>query len=177
MGGFLSRLLGAKDASPFVAGPDQPWSFLNQNARPDYAIAYSPVTGPDMRGLPNVQLFQTGAYPETDDGRQYSMEQGIGRAPGQQWPRQVHREQYSFDKQQIQGFGIMEDGTADLPVESNANPIVGKAERAGWVLPGPSTGISYYYGQYVSQHEPKVDPISLEAPSTVPYTALTEVPA
>jgi hypothetical protein len=175
--GILGRLLGAKDASPFVAGPDQPWSFLNEKARPDFALALSPVTGPEMYGLPNIQLFQTGAYPETDDGRQYSMEQGIGRSPGQQWPHMPHREQYSFDKMQHLGYGIMEDGTMDLPLESNANPIVGKEERAGWVLPGPQTGISYYYGQYVSQHEPKVDPISTEVPGTTPYTTLTEVPS
>jgi hypothetical protein len=177
--GILTRLLGAKDASPFVAGPNSPDGIFwpDGGARPDYAIALSPVTGADMVGLPNVQLFQTGSYPERDDGPQWSMEQGIGRAPGQQWPRQVHREQYSFDKMQAQGFGIMEDGTADLPVESNANPIVGKPERAGWILPGPAGGIAYYYGQTVSQHEVKPDPISLETPGSVPYTALTEVPA
>lgn len=177
--GLLRRLLGADDASPFVGGPnsDDGVFFPDGSARPDYAIAYSPVTGADMRGLPNIQLFQTGAYPERDDGPQWSYEQGIGRAPGQQWPRQVHREQYSFDKQQVQGFGIMEDGTANLPVESNANPIVGKAERAGWILPGPQGGISYYYGQYVTQHEPKVDPVSTEIPYSAPYTSLTEVPA
>jgi hypothetical protein len=175
----ISRLLGARDASPFTGegNSDDGVFWPNGDPRPDYAIAYSPVTGSDMRGLPNIQLFQTGAYPERDDGPQWSMEQGIGRAPGQQWPRQVHREQYSFDKQQVQGFGIMEDGTADLPVESNANPIVGRQERTGWVLPGPAGGISYYYGQYVDQHDPKVDPISTEVPGTMPYTALTEVPA
>jgi hypothetical protein len=175
----ISRLLGDRDASPFTgeANSDDGVFWPQGNPRPDYAIAYSPVTGADMRGLPNIQLFQTGAYPERDDGPQWSIEQGIGRSPGQQWPHQVHREQYSFDKQQVQGFGIMEDGTADLPVESNANPIVGRPERAGWVLPGPAGGISYYYGQYVDQHEVKVDPISTEVPGTVPYTALTEVPA
>lgn len=176
--GFLRRLLGAPDASEFVDGGEpESFTWLDRRARPDYGIAYSPVTGPDMVGMPNVQLFQTGAYPDRDDGPQWSMEQGIGRAPGQQWPRQVHREQYSFDKQQIQGFGIMEDGTADLPEDSNANPIVGKTERTGWILPGPAGGIAYYYGQDVSQHEPKVDPTSTEVPYATPYTTLSEVPA
>lgn len=176
--GFLRRLLGAQDASSFVEGGEpETFTWLNRKARPDYGIAYSPVTGPDMYGMPNVQLFQTGAYPARDDGPQWSYEQGIGRAPGQQWPHMPHREQYSFDKAGIAGVGIMEDGSADLPVDSNANPIVGKAERAGWVLPGPAGGIAYYYGQYVSQHEPKVDPTSLESPYSTPYTTLTEVPA
>jgi hypothetical protein len=150
---------------------------LDGRVRGDYAIAYSPVTGPEMHGPDSAILFQTGAYPETDDGRQYSMEQGMGRSPGQQWPHMPHREQYSFDKAGVPGVGIMEDGTAELPVESNANPVVGKYERAGWVLPGPATGIAYYYGQYVSQHEPQVDPVSTGMPSTVPYTSLAEVPA
>lgn len=164
-----------KAAASFVAGPNQGPFFPDGRVRTN-ALALSPVTGPDMYGLPNIQLFQTGAYPETDDGRQYSMEQGIGRSPGQTWPHMPHREQYNFDNQ-IVGVGIMENSTADLPAESGANPLVPREERAGWVLPGPAGGIAYYYGQYVSQHEPKVDPISLEVPATTPYTALTEVPA
>lgn len=150
---------------------------LDGRPNPDYPIAYSPVTGPGMHGPDSAILFQTGAYPETDDGRQWSMEQGVGRSPGQQWPHMPHREQYSFDKEQAHGFGISEDNTANLPVESNANPIVGRAERAGWVLPGPAGGITYYYGQTVAQHQVPVDPISVQAPSTVPYSALAEVPA
>lgn len=167
--------LGSKRDDSFVGGPNEDCYFPDGRVRTQ-TLALSMVTGADMYGEPNIQLFQTGAYPETDDGRQYSMDQGIGRSPGQQWPHMPHREQYNYDNNVV-GVGIMEDSTADLPVESNANPIVGKFERAGWVLPGPAGGVSYYYGQYVSQHEPKVDPISIGAPDSTPYTAIAEVPA
>lgn len=164
-----------KAAQSFVAGPNEDCFFPDGRVRSN-GLALSPVTGADMYGLPNVQLFQTGAYPETDDGRQYSMEQGIGRSPGQTWPHMPHREQYNFESL-CNMTGIMEQGTADLPAESGANPLIPRFERAGWVLPGPAGGVSYYYGQYVSEHEVKPDPISTEMPSTVPYTAIAEVPA
>jgi hypothetical protein len=138
-------------------------------------ISYSPVTGPEMHGPDNQQLFQTGAYPARDDGPQYSWDQGLGRSPGQTWPHMPHREQYAFDKEQAVGFGTMEDGSADLPADSNANPLLGKAERAGWAMMGPAIA-GEYYAQEVHQHQWYPEPISVENAPAIPLVGVAEVP-
>lgn len=133
----------------------------------------SPVTGSDMYGEPVEVTFQTGAYPPRDDGPQHSWDQGLGRAPGQQWPHMPIREQFSFESSTNMS-GIMEDSTAELPSDSNANPLLGKSERAGWAMLGPALA-GEYYAQGVHEHEWIPEPISIELPPTYPLTALGEV--
>jgi len=137
---------------------------------PDSAVAakelmLSPVTQPEpMHGPDNDQLFQTGAYPERDDGPQWSREQGIGRSPGQQWPHMPHVEQYNF--------------VTSSEISWQDGSIAGHAGvRTGWALAGPGGQPRYYYGQYPDQHVPTNDPISVEVPGTVPYQSLAQVPA
>lgn len=137
-------------------------------------LALSPVTMPEMYGTPSAILFQTGAYPERDDGPQYSWDQGDGRSPGQRWPHMPHREQYNFESP-ILGAGIMEGSTADLPADSNANPLLGKAERAGWTPLGPALA-GQYYGQWVNQHQGWVEPVTIDNAPTIPLTDVAAVP-
>jgi hypothetical protein len=70
--------------------------------------------------------------------------------------------------------GIMEDGTAELPSDSNANPLLGKAERAGWAMLGPALA-GEYYGQEVHGRMWYPEPIPIAVPQSAPLTALAEV--
>ena len=133
----------------------------------------NPVSGADMYGAPVEVPFQTGAYPERDDGPQWSYDQGMGRSPGQQWPHMPIREQYNFDRFNLAG-DVMEDSTANLPADSNGNPLLGKSERQGWAMLGPGLA-GEYYEQDNSQHMYVLDPIAIGIPGTMPWTAAAEV--
>lgn len=137
------------------------------------SLYLSPVTDSGPYGQPLQIPFQTGAYPARDDGPQYSWDQGLGRSPGQQWPHRAIRQQFSYESATNQS-GIMEDGTAELPADSNANPLLGKAERAGWAMLGPALA-GEYYAQEVHQHYWIPEPISIEVPDSYPLTALARV--
>lgn len=134
----------------------------------------SPVSGADMYGVPVDVAFQTGAYPEIDDGRQDSWDQGLGRSPGQQWPHMPIREQFSFESTTNMS-GIMEDGTADLPADSDANPTLGKAERQGWAMLGPALS-GQFYQQDIAEHYWWDEPIVTEVAPSQPLQAISEVP-
>jgi hypothetical protein len=168
MGLFSRKQKVAEFADPLAGDGYFPNGRVAQNS-----LWYSPVTGSDMYGVPEDHLFQTGAYPERDDGPQYSMEQGMGRAPGQDWPHMPIREQFSFESTQNMS-GLMEDTTADLPADSNANPLLGKAERAGWAMLGPALA-GQYYAQEVHEHQWWPEPIPISVPDTAPLTALASV--
>jgi hypothetical protein len=134
------------------------------------SMQYSPVSG---YRVPEDIPFQTGAYPERDDGPQYSWDQGLGRSPGQDWPHRSIREQFSFESSTNMS-GPLEDGTADLPADSNANPLLGKAERAGWAMLGPALA-GEYFGQEVHDRMWYPEPIAIAVPDSAPLSALAEV--
>lgn len=171
--GFLA---GRREDVAHFSAPETADGYFPDGRVANNSAQLSPVTGSDMPGVPNVQQFQTGAYPARDDGPQYSWDQGLGRSPGQQWPHMPHREQYSFDKEQVLGFGSMEDGTADLPADSNANPLLGKAERQGWTPLGPAIA-GQYYGQEVNQHQWYPEPVPIMEHPAVPLSGIAEVQA
>lgn len=137
------------------------------------SLWYSPVTESGPYGQPLQIPFQTGAYPARNDGPQYSWDQGLGRSPGQQWPHRAIRQQFSFESTTNMS-GIMEDGTAELPADSNANPLLGKAERAGWAMLGPALA-GEYYAQEVHEHFWIPEPVTIPVPDTFPLTALAHV--
>lgn len=132
----------------------------------------NPVTGSDMYGEPVEVAFQTGAYPARDDGPQWSWDQGMGRSPGQQWPHMPIREQFNYDSAIMQG-DIMEEDTANLPVDANDNPTVGKSERQGWAMLGPAISGEYYEQENTQQYI--LDPIAIGEAGTMPWTAAAEV--
>lgn len=137
------------------------------------SMQLSPVTGAGPFDIPEEIPFQSGAYPYRDDGPQWSWTQGDGRSPGFQWPNWTIREQFSYESATNMS-GIMEDGTAELPADSNANPLLGKAERQGWAMLGPAIA-GEYYGQEVHGRMWWPEPIPIEVAPTVPLTAIASV--
>jgi hypothetical protein len=168
--GFFSRREKVED----FANPPTGEGYFPDGRVAQNSMQLNPVSSSDHYGVPEDHLFQTGAYPARDDGPQYSWDQGLGRSPGQQWPHKSIREQFSYESI-MNMSGIMEDGTADLPADSNANPLLGKAERAGWAMLGPDLS-GQYFAQEVHQHQWFPEPITIPVPETAPLTALGEVP-
>lgn len=168
--GFLGF---GRDKVAEFANPTEGEGYFPNGRVAQNSMQYSPVTGSAPYGEPVQLLFQTGAYPARDDGPQYSWDQGMGRSPGQQWPHRAIREQFSYESGTNMS-GIMEDGTADLPSDSNANPLLGKAERAGWAMLGPALA-GEYYAQEVHQHQWYPEPITITVPENETLTALATV--
>lgn len=132
--------------------------------------AMSPVTQPvPMHGPPNMQTVHSPYSPSTPHDPPVESElEGFGRSPGQQWPHMPHVEQYSFDS--ASGIGWH---------DTHPDAFGDRIERQGWALAGPDGAgrdNSYYYGQGLVR-EPWNEPIAVEVPGTMPYTALTEVPS
>lgn len=167
--GLIDRILGRENVTEY-ADPQAGNGYFPDGRVANNSLWLSPVSG---ARVPEDIPFQTGAYPERDDGPQYSWDQGMGRSPGQDWPHGEIREQFSFESTQNMS-GIMEDGTANLPADSNANPLLGKAERAGWAMLGPAIA-GEYYAQEVHQHMWWPEPVPIAVPESAPLTALAEV--
>jgi hypothetical protein len=162
-----------KDRVEVYSDPEPAEGYFPNGRVAQESMYLSPVTGSGPYGEPVQLLFQTGAYPVRDDGPQYSYDQGLGRSPGQQWPHRAIREQFSYESSTNMS-GIMEDATAMLPADSNANPLLGKAERAGWAMLGaPIAG--QYYAQEVHEHHWWPEPIPIMVADSAPLTALAEV--
>lgn len=167
--GLLSGIFGRDKVEQFSDPPTGDGYFPDGRVANE-SLQLSPVSG---HRVPVKLLFQTGAYPARDDGPQHSWDQGMGRSPGQDWPHRSIREQFSFESTTNMS-GIMEDGTADLPSDSNANPLLGKAERQGWAMMGPALA-GEYYAQGVHQHQWWPEPVPIATPPSAPLTALAEI--
>lgn len=153
--------------------PDTGEGYFPDGRVANNSLWLSPVTGSGPFDIPEDIPFQSGAYPYRDDGPQWSWEQGEGKAPGFEWPHWTIREQFSFESSTNMS-GIMEDGTAELPADSNANPLLGKAERQGWAMLGPAIS-GEYFGQEVHGRMWYPEPIPIQVAPNVPLTAIAEV--
>jgi hypothetical protein len=138
----------------------------------DNTVALSPVI--NLR-LANDQEMQSGAdqasgvHASSISGGDYSREQGVGRAPGWQWPWNEHSLAFNFDSlthsnPERQGLGLTDP-------HSGLNPEVGIAEPPY----SPITAMDQYTTYYENdpdQHAYWPTPVTIpEAPSSA-YTDL-----
>jgi len=125
---------GPTDVDAAITPPDSSIAFVPppRYDRPTGAVNTqwtSPVTN---TRAPNVQEMQSGSDElrgagETISGGDYSREQGIGRAPGWQWPFNFNSQ--AFNVQSLDRWAIERTGAIALPVDSGANPYVGVPDK------------------------------------------------
>lgn len=118
------------------------WYFPDGPPVSDF-IRFSPVTDPNAgHGPENVQLFML-----PPQAPMQSLEQGVGRSPGQQWPHMPHVTQFNFDSLSNMG----------------EHPYALNGERYGWSAP-------VFYQQQPGQHYGVSGPIAIPVAPTVSYT-------